>query len=56
MNNRAQVSIEYLTMVMFGILLAVAAGVLLISVSTIASTAKAKVLTIRENAIANLLQ
>ncbi len=56
MKSRAQVSIEYLTVVMFGLLLAVAAGLLLASVSTIANTAKAKVLTLREQAISNLLQ
>ncbi|MDO8624759.1 MAG: hypothetical protein Q7R47_01650 [Candidatus Diapherotrites archaeon] len=53
---RAQVSMEYLTIVMFGLLLAVAAGLLLSSVSAVATTAKAKVLTMREQAISNLLQ
>jgi len=47
---------EYLTIVLFGLMLAVAAGVLLASVSTVANTAKAKVLTYREQAISNLLQ
>lgn len=47
---------EYLTMVMFGLLLAVAAGLLLASVNSVATTAKAKVLTYREQAIANLMQ
>ncbi len=56
MNSRAQVSMEYLTTILFGLMLAVAAGLLLHSASTLANSAKAKILTNRENAIANLLQ
>jgi len=55
-SSRAQVSLEYLTLVTFALLLAIAAGLLLVSVSSVANTARAKVLTYREDAIANLMQ
>lgn len=56
MNSRAQTSFEYLLMVTFGILLVVAAAVLLNGLNAVALAARAKLLNYREQAIASLLR
>ncbi len=55
MDSRAQVSFEYLLTAMFGIMLAIAAAVLIEAVRAVALTAQARILNIREKTIASLL-
>ena len=55
MDCKAQVSFEYLLAAMFGIILAMAAAVLVEAVRAIAVSAQAKVLDVREQTIASLL-
>lgn len=55
LNSRAQTSFEYLLMVTFGILLVVTAAFLLNGLGAVANAGKAKLLTYRDEAIANLL-
>ena len=54
MDNKAQVSIEYLITALFGIMLAMAAAVLIESLRAVALDARAKVLTYREQTISSL--
>ncbi|MBU0636559.1 hypothetical protein KKE06_06040 [Candidatus Micrarchaeota archaeon] len=56
MNSRAQASFEYLLMVSFGIMLVIAAGLLLNGLNAVALSARAKLLTYREEAISSLLR
>ena len=55
MEEKAQVSLEYLLTVLFSVVLAMIAAVVAINVTQIATVAQSKVLLYRENAIAALL-
>ncbi|MDP2974137.1 MAG: hypothetical protein Q8N60_03740 [Candidatus Diapherotrites archaeon] len=56
MNNRAQVSIEYLLMALFGITLAMIAAIVVDSIRGVALQAQADILDYRDNSIGALLQ
>ncbi len=56
MEQRAQVSIEYLLMALFGITLAMIAAIVVDSIRGVALQAQAKILDYRDNSIASLLQ
>ncbi len=56
MDNKGQVSIEYLLTALFGIMLAMAAAVLIETLRGVALNARAEILTNRERTIASLLQ
>ncbi|MFA4855820.1 MAG: hypothetical protein WC634_04535 [archaeon] len=56
MDCKAQVSIEYLLMALFGILLAMIAGMLIDGISAVAQTAQGKILEYRYQTIASLLR
>lgn len=56
MEQRAQVSVEYLLMALFGIVLATAAAVLIDALRGVALSAQGRVLDYRDNTIASLLQ
>ncbi|MCX6799060.1 MAG: hypothetical protein NTW59_03130 [Candidatus Diapherotrites archaeon] len=56
MEERAQVSLEYLLMALFGIILATAAAMLIEALRGIALSAQGKILDYRDNTIAALLQ
>ncbi len=55
LNQKAQVSLEYLLTVMFAIVLAVTAAALVLNLSGVSQQAKAKVLEYRDTLIAQLL-
>jgi len=55
MDDKAQVSIEYLITALFGIMLAMAAAVMIEALRGIALDARAKVLTYREQTISSLI-
>ncbi|MBN2067989.1 MAG: hypothetical protein JW744_05975 [Candidatus Diapherotrites archaeon] len=56
MEERAQVSIEYLLMALFGITLAIIAAIVLDSIRGVALSAQGEILDYRDSAIAALLQ
>ncbi len=56
MDNRAQVSIEYLLMALFGIILATAAAILVDTLRGVALSAQGRILDYRDSTIASLLQ
>lgn len=53
--EKAQVSFEYLVTAMFGIILAIAAAVIIDAVRSIAITSQTKLLKIREETISSLV-
>lgn len=56
MDNKAQVSFEYLLMAIFGIVLATIAALLIQGIDGIALTAKNKIVSYREETISSLMQ
>ena len=56
MEERAQVSLEYLLMALFGIIIATAAAMTIEALRGIALSAQGKILDYRDNTIAALLQ
>ena len=55
MESRGQVSLEYLLTILFAIILAIAAAVLALNLSSISQVAKTKILTYREEIISSLM-
>ena len=55
MDFKAQVSFEYLLTAMFGIILAIAAAIIIETVRSVALNAQAELLEIREKTIASLI-
>ena len=56
MDNKAQVSIEYLLLALFGIILATVAAMLVDGIGSVAQTAQGRILEYRHQTIASLLQ
>ena len=56
MEEKAQVSFEYLLTALFGIILAIAAAVLIDTIRTISTVAQGKILAYREETISALMQ
>lgn len=56
MEEKAQVSIEYLLSVLFSIVLVMAAAILLDTLRALAQTSKATVLRVRESTIETLIE
>jgi len=56
MDNRAQVSIEYLLLALFGVIMATIAAVLIDGISSVAQTAQGKILDYRASTIASLVK
>lgn len=56
MDNKAQVSIEYLLLALFGIILATIAAMLVDGIGSVAQTAQGRILEYRHQTIASLLQ
>jgi hypothetical protein len=48
-DKKAQLSVEYLIMIVFGMMLVVTTGIVIINLSGLVSVAKAKILTYRDN-------
>lgn len=55
MDNRAQVSIEYLLLALFGIVLATIAAMMIDGISSVSRTAQARILEYRHQTISSLL-
>jgi len=56
MDNRAQVSIEYLLLALFGIILAAVAALVIDGVASMSQSAQGRILEYRHQTIASLLQ
>lgn len=56
MDNRAQVSIEYLLLALFGVSLAAIAAMVIDGISSVAQSAQGRILSYRHQTIASLLQ
>jgi len=56
MDDRAQVSIEYLLLALFGIILATVAAMLINGIESVALTARSRILEYRHQTITSLLQ
>jgi len=52
-DQKAQLSVEYLIMVVFGMMLVITTGIVIINLSSLVSAAKAKVLTYRDNILSS---
>ncbi len=48
-DKKAQLSVEYLIMIVFGMMLVITTGIVIINLSGLVSVAKAKILTYRDN-------
>jgi uncharacterized protein (UPF0333 family) len=53
-DNRGQVSLEYLIMVVFGVMLEIITGIMIINLGLLISVAKAKILNYRDNILATI--
>ena len=53
-DKKAQVSIEYLIMVVFGTMLVIITGIIIVNLSALISIAKTKILNYRDNILATL--
>jgi hypothetical protein len=53
-DQRAQLSIEYLVMVIFGMILVITTGIVIINLNSFITVAKAKILTYRDNILSTL--
>ncbi|MDD3178393.1 MAG: hypothetical protein PHR26_02645 [Candidatus ainarchaeum sp.] len=52
--EKAQVSVEYLIMIVFGLMLVITTGIIIINLNSFVTMAKAKILTYRDNILASL--
>lgn len=53
-DKKAQISIEYLVMVVFGTMLVIITGIIIVNLSALISIAKTKILNYRDNILATL--
>jgi Flp pilus assembly pilin Flp len=53
--EKGQLSIEYLVLVVFGMMLVITTGLVVVNLNGLVSVAKAKILTYRDNILANLV-
>ncbi len=54
-DKKAQLSVEYLIMIVFGMMLVITTGIVIINLSSLVSVAKAKILTYRDNILSSFL-
>jgi len=54
-DNKAQISVEYLIMIIFGMMLVITTGIVIINLNSFITVAKAKILTYRDNILSNLV-
>jgi len=54
-DERGQLSIEYLVLVVFGMMLVVTTGLVVVNLTSLVTVAKAKILTYRDNILSNLM-
>ncbi|MFA5745335.1 MAG: hypothetical protein WCX82_00640 [archaeon] len=53
-DNKAQVSLEYLIMIVFGVMLVIITGIMIVNLSVLISVAKAKILNYRDNILVTM--
>jgi uncharacterized protein (UPF0333 family) len=53
-DKKAQISVEYLIMIVFGTMLVIITGIIIINLSTLITIAKTKILNYRDNILATL--
>jgi uncharacterized protein (UPF0333 family) len=53
-DNKAQLSVEYLVMIVFGIILVIITGLVVINLNSLITIAKGKILTYRDNILSTL--
>ena len=53
-DKRAQISVEYLIMIVFGIMLVIISSIVIINLNTLLGVARAKILTYRDNIISSI--
>jgi uncharacterized protein (UPF0333 family) len=54
-DNKAQISVEYLIMIIFGMMLVITTGIVIINLNSFITVAKAKILTYRDNILSTLV-
>ncbi len=54
-DQKAQLSVEYLVMVVFGMMLVITTGIVVINLNSLVTVAKAKILTYRDNILSTLI-
>lgn len=53
-DKKAQISMEYLLMIVFGTMLVIITGIIIINLSTLITIAKTKILNYRDNILSTL--
>jgi uncharacterized protein (UPF0333 family) len=53
-DNKAQVSLEYLVIIVFGVMLVIITGIMIINLNILVSLAKAKILNYRDNILTSI--
>lgn len=53
-DKKAQVSLEYLVIIVFGVMLVIITGIMIINLNILISLAKAKILNYRDNILTSL--
>ncbi|MDD3245063.1 MAG: hypothetical protein PHU47_02845 [Candidatus ainarchaeum sp.] len=53
-DQRAQISVEYLILIVFGMMLVITTGIIVININTLIAVAKSKILAYRDNIISSL--
>lgn len=53
-DQKGQVSIEYLVMIVFGMILVITTGIVILNLNTFITVAKSKILTYRDNILSSL--
>lgn len=53
-DKRGQVSLEYLLMIVFGMILVITTGLVILNLNSLITNAKAKILTYRDNILTSL--
>lgn len=53
-DKKAQISVEYLVLIIFGIMLVIISGIVVINLNTLLGVARSKILTYRDNILSSL--
>ncbi|HOZ35854.1 MAG TPA: hypothetical protein PLK55_02625 [archaeon] len=53
-DNKAQVSLEYLVIIVFGVMLVIITGIMIINLNILVSLAKTKILNYRDNILTTI--
>ncbi len=53
-DKRGQISVEYLVLIIFGIMLVIISGIVVINLNSLLGVARSKILTYRDNILSSL--